>query len=290
MRFRYVFAKTHNILKLYRNILWCSSNNNKGAVKVLIYHDIPESKLEIFHNQIKTLHSDYHFLTPDKFHSFITGDSHLSGLNLLVTFDDGFQSSKIAAEKVLGPLGIKALFFVTVNFIGLSDEQQWKLFVSRKICDGNKFVQHIGPEHAPMSWQDLFWLKDNGHTIGSHTLNHSKLSSQLSEDVLISEIIQSGDILTKKLNTTIEDFAFPFGNIESISSRAILQIRKKYKYCFSGIRGLNRPSTHSIGILRDPVNFDDTTDYLKFQIENGLSCLYYKKSKVLQNLIKQAHI
>ncbi|MFH1616619.1 MAG: polysaccharide deacetylase family protein [Planctomycetota bacterium] len=290
MKVRYVFAKTHNILKLQRNIQQRLCNHSEGVVKVLIYHDIPESRLGKFHDQIKALYDNYIFITPNQFHFFMAGNCNLRGLNLLLTFDDGFLSSRTAAEEVLGPLGIKALFFVTVNFVGISDEQQWKHFVSDKICGGTEHVQNFKPEYMPMGWQDIFWLRDNGHTIGSHTLSHPGLSFRLTENVLASEIIQSGDILEEKLDTAIDDFAYPFGNIESISPQAIAQIQKRYKYCFSGIRGLNRPLTHPMGIFRDSVNLDDTIDYLKFQVENGLSWLYYRKSRKLQSLINEARV
>jgi hypothetical protein len=104
----------------------------------------------------------------------------------------------------------------------------------------------------------------------------------------MSEIIDSGNILRKKLNTNVDDFAYPFGNIESICPKAIAQIQKQYKYCFSGIRGLNVPSTSPMGIFRDPVSLDDTIDCLRFQVENGLSWLYYKKSKTLRSFIEVA--
>lgn len=284
MKLRYGFGKVHNMLRFRRKVLGYFGGGDKGFVKVLVYHDIPEAKLSRFCEHIKCLHNNYTFITPEQFHSFMAGNMQLSSLNLLLTFDDGFLSSRIAAEKVLDPLRIKALFFVTVNFIGLSDERQWKLFASNKIFDGKKPVQQLGQEHTPMNWQDLLWLRDNGHAIGSHSLNHSRLTENFS----VSEIIESGNILGKKLNTNVDDFAYPFGNIKSICPKAITQIQKRYKYCFSGLRGLNVPSAYPMGISRDPVNLDDTIDYLRFQVENGLSWLYYRKLKSLRNFIKIA--
>ena len=284
MKLRYGLGKLHNILRFRRKMLRFLGGGNKGIVKVLIYHDIPDAKLERFRRHIKILSDNYSFITPGQFHSFIAEDIQLNGLNLLLSFDDGFLSSRIAAEKVLGPLGIKALFFVTINFIGLSDEQLWKLFASNKIFDGKKQVQQLGPEYAPMSWQDLLWLQDNGHSIGSHSLDHSRLTGKFS----VSELVESASILREKLSTSIYDFAYPFGDIESICPKAITQIQKQYKYCFSGVRGLNSSLTHPMGILRDPVDLDDTADYLRFQVENGLSWLYCKKSKVLNDFIKIA--
>jgi hypothetical protein len=43
-----------------------------------------------------------------------------------------------------------------------------------------------------------------------------------------------------------------------------------------------------MGILRDPVDLDDPVAYLRFQVENGLSWLYRKKTKVLNDFIKIA--
>lgn len=283
---RYFFGKSYNIFRIKRNVLsWCL-NDYRGAVKVLMYHDILASRLEQFNNHIKTLYNSYPFLSPKQFHSFIKGDYRIEGLHLLITFDDGFLSSKVAAMEVLEPLKIKSIFFVAANFIGLSDELKWRHFVSQKIYDGKKPENEIGQEYTPMNWEDLIWLKEYGHSIGSHTLNHVRLSKLLTVDALISEIIESGNTLAKRLDVTIEDFAYPFGDIGSISAEALAVIQQRYKYCFSGIRGLNRPSTHTMSILRDVISLDDPLDYLILQVENGLSFWYREQAQVLRSMIK----
>lgn len=286
MRPRYLLGKLYNVFKIQRQILSYCRDNCKGAVKILIYHDIPASRLEQFNDHIKALYNSYPFLTPNQFHAFMNGDYCMEGLHLLITFDDGFLSSKIAAMEILEPLKIKSFFFVTANFIGLTNEALWRRFVSQKIYDGLKHENEIGHEYAPMDWKDIIWLKNHGHTIGSHTLNHVRLSRLPTVDALASEIIGSGDILEKRLDMTINDFAYPFGDIGSISPEALALIQKRYKYCFSGLRGLNRPSTHPMSIFRDAINLGDTVDYLKLQAEDGLSLLYRKQSKKLRSMIK----
>jgi peptidoglycan/xylan/chitin deacetylase (PgdA/CDA1 family) len=289
MKLRYVLGKTHNILQARRRLISKFFNNNEGLVKVLTYHDIPENQLEQFNNHIKFLYDSYPFLNLDDFHSFLGGNNYIEGLHLLITFDDAFLSSKIAAAEILEQLGIKAVFFVTANFVGLSDEYEWKNFVSNRFFNGNKSFQEIGREYAPMSKDDLLWLRDKGHAIGSHSLNHMRLPC-LPKEELESEIVGSGDFLAGELKIAIDDFAYPFGDIGSINAASMTLIRRRYKCCFSGIRGLNKPSTSPMAIFRDSVSLDDTPDYLKFIVEDGLSVMYYGKSKTLRNMAEKLSV
>jgi hypothetical protein len=42
----------------------------------------------------------------------ISGNEPIQDNNLLITFDDGLISNRIVAEKILNPMGIKAIFLL----------------------------------------------------------------------------------------------------------------------------------------------------------------------------------
>ena len=67
-----------------------------------------------------------------------------------------------------------------------------------------------------MNYSNLTDLLNDGHSIGSHTLSHQRLSGINSSEFLTKEIRDSKLELERKLNTTIDHFAYPFGDIESI--------------------------------------------------------------------------
>ena len=74
-----------------------------------MYHDIPE-KTYAFQTSNPVSCVSVSVLTPLQFLDFINGKYCLSGINLLITFDDGFKSNRIVADKILEPLGIKGIF------------------------------------------------------------------------------------------------------------------------------------------------------------------------------------
>ena len=100
-----------------------------------------------------------------------------------------------------------------------------------------------------MNWDDLSALLEQGHTIGAHTKSHARLSTISDTEELKSEIVYSADLIEKKLGIEIEHFAYTFGDINSINQQAIDIARIRFRYIYSGIRGLNRAGNY--GIYRD---------------------------------------
>lgn len=284
MKLRYLAGYGVPFLTLCRrgSLLLC--NNNSGYVKVLMYHHIPESKQELFKRQIQFLASYNKFLTPIQFQEFLQEKYRISGTNLLLTFDDGFKSNRIVAEEILYPLGIKGIFFVSTEFIGLQDAQKRNEFIVQQIYDGYANNSEISFDMEPLTWEDLEYLLAQGHAIGSHGRNHRRLSSIHSQEELHDEIIESGNLLEEKLGIPITYFAYPFGDIDSISKQAFNVIKARYQYCFSGVRGANYYPTSGYVILRDTISIDDPPQYVRFIIENGLDVMYKKKVRRLLEL------
>lgn len=287
MRLRYLAGSCASFLSLYRRGNLLLRNADSGYVKVLIYHHIPESKQELFKRQIQFLTSGNKFLTPLQFQEFVQGKYHISGINLLITFDDGFKSNRIVAEKFLNPLGIKGIFFVPTEFIGLQDMNKCNEFIVKQIYKGSTTDPEISSDMEPLAWKDLEYLLKQGHSIGCHTKNHKRLSELHAKEELYDEIVESGDILEKKLGVPINYFAYPFGDIDSISKVAMEVVKSRYKYCFSGVRGPNYFPVDTYAILRDTISLDDPLPYVRFIVEGGLDIIYRKKARKLLELTEK---
>ena len=54
---------------------------------------------------------------------------------------------------------------------------------------------------------------------------------------MYGEIVSSANNLELLINSPITSFAFPFGNIKSINYESFDIAKKRFKYCFSNIRG-----------------------------------------------------
>lgn len=256
----------------------------KGSVKILIYHDVSYDKIKNFSRQIASLKRHYSFIDPDLFHAFLKGEIELSKTYILITFDDGFKSSRIASEEVLSPLGIKALFFVPTGFVELSGNGSWRDFAAQKIYEGRISADEIHDYQRPMDWQDLLILKSQGHRIGAHTINHSRLAGIKDEKKVKKEIAECGSRLEEVIGDKVTDFAFPFGNVQSIDRVSLNLVGKYYPFCYSGVRGRNNNQTPLLGICREAISLDDPPAYLNFLIEGGLEGHYRKRRKDLYEM------
>ncbi|MDQ4012381.1 MAG: polysaccharide deacetylase family protein [Thermoproteota archaeon] len=101
---------------------------------------------------------------------------------VILTFDDGYKSQYSNAKPILDKYGFKATFYIVCNYVGSGDNR--------------------------MTWEEIKLLKQEGHDIASHTMNHDDLSTLPPEKVQY-EVTQSKQCL---LDQGIEpkSFAYPF--------------------------------------------------------------------------------
>ena len=112
-----------------------------------------------------------------------------------ITFDDGYRSI-IPAIEIAKKLGFKTKAYIItkkINFDGFLNEKE------------------------------IFRLFKNGTIIGSHSHNHKNLSL-LSDNELEIELKKSKIILTKILNSKVEEFSIPYGEY----NRKVIKKAKKY--------------------------------------------------------------
>ncbi len=253
-------------------------------VRVIILHDIRDSWLSPMHRFFEAIRKDFDFITPQQFMEYMNGEFKLKRNSILVTFDDGFKSSKLATDKCLAPYNIKALFFACSDFLNLNDTDG-KKFTADKIYAGAMAPEQIGDFQLPMSTQDMKELLAQGHMIGSHSSGHAWLSKVADHATLEYEIISSANKLEQMLNTKISALAWPFGSLDSISTEALKVIKQRYQWCFSGIRGTNVPKQSDFIIFRECIDIDNTLLFNKFICHGGLSLFYKGQRKILHEML-----
>lgn len=276
--FGFIFKLSHLINKYVRkNIL--------TSIRILIYHDIPEGKRNTFEQQIIELRKTHNFITPKEFEDVMNGNISLSGSNLLLTFDDGFKSNKLVADQILSKYGIKAIFFVTSEFINCVDQEGSKIFIANNINKGSISPCDVPANQKPMNWEDLSSLVREGHVIGAHTKTHKDLSTVTSPNNLHDEIIKSANFIEEKLGIAINFFAYPFGTIDSISAEANEFVKEHFNFAFSGIRGSNNHKTNPLAMRRESISYDYSIGYLEFILLGGISSVYYFKRRKLDDMV-----
>ena len=238
------------IISLIRKVALKVGFVASSRLRVLIFHDIPPNQELAFKKQLQELQKKWNIVSPEKFERMISGNEPIQGNNLLITFDDGLISNRVVAEKILNPMGIKAIFFVVTDFVDIKNVDDAHQFIADNIISSIKKDEI--PEHwHNMQWEDLSALIEQGHTIGSHTKKHTRLSSCNNKDDLIEELVISANYIESKLGKKVEHFVFPFGNIESFSNAAMEVAKSQFRYIYSGLRGNNINNVSPLAIRRD---------------------------------------
>ncbi len=255
---------------------------HKSAVRILLYHNIPSKMLNRFRDHMIFIKQHWGFLNPKDWDYFLSGENKFHGIRVLVTFDDGFKSQLYATREVLDPLGIKAIFFIPVNFIGLKNVSEVKQFVT-----GNLRLKNLSKELFPMDWDNLDRLAKNGHVIGSHTLNHPLLSKITDTNVLRSEIWESGNIIEQKLGIQVRWFAYPYGRNKSINFKVYTISKMRYTYLAINIGGLNKADMNRQYVFRDSVKAETPLDIIKLTLEGGLDFINYRRFYYFKMALKK---
>ena len=101
----------------------------------------------------------------------------------IITFDDGMLSQYTYAKQILDKYNFKATFYIICNSVDKENR---------------------------MNWNNIHILEEEGHEIGSHSMNHKRLST-LSEEEIRYEIIESKRCLQEK-GFNVPSFSFPYND------------------------------------------------------------------------------
>lgn len=272
-----LLAASYTLLKVVRVLPRPFGLGSGNSLRVLTYHDIAPAEESLFEAQLRWLQRSWKFVTPGQFERLVSGEEPVAGRNLLLTFDDGFASNRVVAERVLGPLGIRALFFAVSDFVAIEDRKDAREFIARNIYPGMS-VNDVPAHWYNMGWTDLEGLLDQGHLIGSHTRTHARLSQVKSEVDLEREVIDSANTLSLRLGIPIEHFAYTFGNIDSISPMALATARRRFRFIYSSLRGDNAKGVSPLTLRRETVSAKDPLSLMGAFTE-GLADFRYAGSR-----------
>jgi peptidoglycan/xylan/chitin deacetylase (PgdA/CDA1 family) len=197
-------------------------------IPILMYHMIPDTKLQTKHRIFVTKNNFERHLWYLKFFGFqtITLNQIKDFLDLkkpysefpkkpvLLTFDDGYKDNLKNAVPLLKKYGMTA-----------------QIFLLGKKVDHNWWDEKDGPTFGIMNAEERKTLAQSGvFEIGSHGNDHLKLT-ELTDDKVFQEMLISKSTLEQEFQTKITSVAYPFG----LSSPSVHASAKKAGYTF----GLN---------------------------------------------------
>lgn len=276
-----------NLGRLYTPVKLINSitKSKNNSVTILNYHVIQDEYLDNFGLQIEWLKTNYKIISPRDFHSFLDGSVKINEHAVLITFDDGFLSSYLAAQRYLNVLDIKAIFFIPSMFV-TEVIDNWKNTISNNFFSGRMNLEEISDNYKPVTHTQIQTLINQGHTIGGHTHSHCDISKITTDEKLKKEILDPINIFENEFKIKLDNFAFPIGRINHINEYSLKQIASNYAFCFSNIRGSNTSKTSHFAIKRQTVSPDMPLKYLGFILEGGLDFYWRDHAKKLDSLAK----
>ncbi len=117
---------------------------------------------------------------------------------VIITFDDGYSDAYTNAFPILKKYNFTAVFYIITNDVG---------------------------KGGYMSWDQIKELKNNGMTIGSHSVTHPTLDKS-TDTVIDKEISQSQKTIQNNIGGKIIDFCYPTGKYNN----AVIDALKRYDY------------------------------------------------------------
>jgi peptidoglycan/xylan/chitin deacetylase (PgdA/CDA1 family) len=128
-----------------------------------------------------------------------------AGRTAVITFDDGYVDNLAACEE-LQKRGMRATWFIVSGSIGR--EPAWP-------ADGR-------PAGRLLNEDELRVMRANGMEIGSHTLNHARLT-EIDDASLRLDLCDSKSALESIVGASVTSFAYPYGAWDERCADAVKQ-------------------------------------------------------------------
>jgi peptidoglycan/xylan/chitin deacetylase (PgdA/CDA1 family) len=229
--------------------------NPSDNLRVTLTHHVPPNDLENFARLVDQLCSERTVVDAGQVVRSYADQSGpaTEGKGLAFTFDDGLLSSFHAAQSILNPRGIKAIFFIPTMILDLTSPEQMRDFFRQNVY--RQPSSELPPDkYMTMSADQLFDLHDQGHMVLPHTHSHASLRSLTTPADIDRELRMPKLLLEDMLQSQLDGFAFPIGTERVVSGIAYEAVRRIYSVCFTGLGGVNTATTDCHTLYRDCVH------------------------------------
>lgn len=183
-----------------------------------------ETSTDIFYDTLNQLSKEVDFISFEEGAKLVKNKTIPTSQKLVCfSFDDGYEECFTKMKPVLDAFNIKAAFFICPNYVEGTPEY------IENFLKNNVF---LNTHKLPMSWAQIKQFHQEGHLIGSHTLNHINCRDT-SIEVLDYELSETKRIIEAQLNVPCEHFAYTYGKLEHFSEAALSCAEKYYPYIYS---------------------------------------------------------
>jgi len=195
------------------------------TVPILTYYGFSKNKTDEqtvsetnFKEQMQYLKDNgYRVIGLDQFLDFLDFKTQIPEKSVVITFDDGRRSLYDIAFPVLKDYGFRAVLFIRTDFIGGKDAVSWEQL--REMAENGFDIQSKAKTHRDMT-----------------RLNKGESFEEYFKAVQM-EIVQSKQIIEKRLNHPCQYLAYPYGKSNHLVS-ALLK-KEGFRAAFTLAEGGN---------------------------------------------------
>ena len=235
---------------------------------ILLFHKIDDhfewgitrQKTNQFEREIKFLYENgYKTITIEEAESLEDKSK-----KVILTFDDGYESTYQNAFPVLQDYGMFGYVFVPTGYVGR--ENSWDANL------GNIKFRHL-------TWQQIEEMLKYGFIFGSHSVNHPDLT-KCPDKHLKYELEVSKSKLEQKLGRGVDFLSYPFGKTNSVVCAKAKEAG--YKKGFTICKSMFQPN--DFAIIRKPLYLIDSLLSFKIKLEqNKWAWIEDVKSKIINS-------
>lgn len=235
----------HNIKRMFSIF---SFSRYRDGILILNYHSVGNSELSIsaslFEEQMVFLKNNFNILDLSNLDNIKDNKK----VNIIITFDDGYENNYNFAFPILKKYSIPATIFIVSDFV-----------LKNKLEDPRHYLFE-----KPLNVGQIQEMMKYGISFGSHSKTHNKISS-LSNDDAIKEIVGSKKEIEEALSCKINSFAFPFGQKKDIGSlNTDIFLNNGYNFVLTTNWGINKfKSINNFNLKRIIINPED--NFLDFK-------------------------
>ena len=256
------------ISKIYKRVY---KNNNR----VICLHETPDRKL--LKSKLMFLQKKFEIVSLDDLLEK-NSSSHLKN-RVAITLDDGFKNWYEIALPIFIELNVPFTIFICSGILKLSELNKKNYVANRLLRKSNLNL---------LDKYDLLELnKSELVTIGSHTFNHTKLSS-IEELEAIKMLKTEREFFKKLLGKTIKYFAYPFGTIDSLHPNSELICHESgFEAAFTTIPSRVKFPKFRFLIGRSCLDLHQKESYWESCLNGGNDMIYKIINVILKNNLKK---
>lgn len=202
---------------------------SRPVYRFLTYHRIQPCRQNDFRRQLDRLQTRYNLVSPSEFER---DEGVEDGLNLLLTFDDGYREWDTFVREELDRRDIQAVFFICPDFVGLDDDEA---------ADYCRRYLRLSPAR-PLTERGLHRLAKD-HTLGNHLLRHEDLRDVTDPDRMQEVMKASQDAFERRFGRRPAWLAYPFGDYFRAPEAIRQAVSQFFDYAVTLIPGVNSIET-----------------------------------------------